>query len=128
VLRKFVRNKSGNKSEPPCEEVELLEANPTFAYVHFPDGKESSVLIKDLSPCLSFDTSSCPSVETFADNVPESSVAEPGREQYVTVPPVVNKPDGGLSGVDKSLGDNTMSPKRSTRFRKAPERFGKWVS
>jgi len=67
VLRKFVRNKSGNKSEPPCEEVELLEANPTFAYVHFPDGKESSVLIKDLSPCLSFDTSSCPSVETFAD-------------------------------------------------------------
>jgi len=27
MLRKFVRN----KSEPPCEEVELLEANPTFA-------------------------------------------------------------------------------------------------
>jgi len=39
MLRKFVRN----KSEPPCEEVELLEANPTFAYVRFPDGKESSV-------------------------------------------------------------------------------------
>ena len=39
MLRKFVRN----KSEPPCEEVELLEANSTFAYVRFPDGKESSV-------------------------------------------------------------------------------------
>ena len=59
MLRKFVRN----KSEPASEEVELLEANPTFAYVRFPDGKESSVSIKDLSPCPSFDTCSGPSVE-----------------------------------------------------------------
>jgi len=56
MLRKFVRN----KSEPPCEEVELLEANPTFAYIRFPDVKESSVSIKDLSRCPSFDTSSRP--------------------------------------------------------------------
>jgi len=83
MLRKFVRN----KSEPPCEEVELLEANSTFAYIRFPDGKESSVSIKDLFPCPSFDTSSHPSVETFADNVPESSVAEPGREQDATGSP-----------------------------------------
>jgi len=51
----------------------LLEANPTFAYIRFHDGKESTVSIKDLSLCPSFDISSRPSVETFADNIPESS-------------------------------------------------------
>jgi len=108
----------------------LLEANPTFAYVRFPDGKETSVSIKDLSPCPSFDSSSRPSVETFADNVLESSVAEPGRELDVTAPPVVNESDGGgSSSVDhESAGDNTMPLRRSTRLRKAPERIGVWVS
>ena len=97
--------------------------------VRFPDGNESSVSIKDLSPCPSFDTSSRLSVETFADNDPESSVAEPGREQDVTAPPVVNEPGGGSSNADhESPGDNNMPPGRSTGFRKAPERFGEWVS
>jgi len=108
MLRKFVRS----KSEPLCEEVELLEASLMFAYVRFPDGKESSVSIKDLSPCPSFDTSSRPSVETFADNVPESFVAELGRELDVTAPPVVNEPVGGSSSIDHgSAGDNAMPPR-----------------
>ena len=85
---------------------------------------ESSVSIKDLSPCPSFDTSSRPFVETFADNVPESSVAEPGREHDMTAPPVVNEPDGCSSDVDhESAGDNTMPPRRSTRFRKAERKI-----
>jgi len=60
----------------------------------------------------------------FADNVPE-----PGREHDVAAPPVVNEPDGGSSDVDhQSAGDNTTPPRKSTRFRKTPERFGEWVS
>jgi len=73
--------------------------------------------------------SSRPSVETFADNIPESSVPELGREQDVTATPVVKEPDGGSSGVDhESAGVNTMPPKRSTRFRKDLERYREWVS
>jgi len=50
----MLRNCIRNKSEPPCKEVELMEANPMFAYVRFPGGKESIVSIKDLSPRPSF--------------------------------------------------------------------------
>jgi len=47
----------------------------------------------------------------------------------VTATPVVKEPDGGSSGVDHELvGDNTMPPRRFTCFRKAPERYGEWVS
>ena len=47
----------------------------------------------------------------------------------MAAPPVVNEPDSGSSNVDhESAGDNTMPPRRSTRFRKARERFGEWVS
>jgi len=119
MLRKFLRN----KSEPPYEEVELLEPNPTFAYVHVPDGKESSVSVKDLSPCLSSDTSFHPTVEPPADIVPGRPVPEPGREQELTATPMGKESDDVSSGVDHELaGDNPMLPRRSKRFRKASER------
>ena len=47
LLWRFVKN----KSDPLNEEVELLEANPSFAYVRFPDGRESSVSTKNVAPC-----------------------------------------------------------------------------
>ena len=47
LLRQFVRS----KSDPLVEEVELLEVNPSFAKVRFPDGKESNVSISCLAPC-----------------------------------------------------------------------------
>ena len=36
--------------EPLVEEVELLEANPQFAHVRFPSGKETTVSVRDLPP------------------------------------------------------------------------------
>ena len=47
-LRKFVRN---SKFSPTVEKVELLQANPQYAYVQFPNGRESTVSLKDLAPC-----------------------------------------------------------------------------
>jgi len=109
-----------NKSEPPCEEVELLEANPTFAslierswafrsriylHVHFlihPLILPSKLLEIILRKVLS-------------QNLEES--------RMWLLRPVV-EPDGGSSGVDhESAGDNPVLPRRSTRFRKAPERY-----
>ena len=47
-LRKFVRN---SKNDDVVEEVELTDVNPTYANVRFSDGRESTVSLRDLSPC-----------------------------------------------------------------------------
>jgi len=74
-----------------------LETNPTFAYVRFPDGKESSVRSRIYLHvrCLMHPLVHPSNGPLFADNVPE-----PGREHDVAAPPVVNEPDGGSSDVD----------------------------
>lgn len=38
------------KYDPIVQEVELIEANPDYAYVKFPDGRESSVPVRHLAP------------------------------------------------------------------------------
>ena len=48
-LKRHVRNR---KTDPLVEPVELLEANPTYAHIQFPDGRESTVSIRDLAPAL----------------------------------------------------------------------------
>jgi len=45
LIRKFVRN----KWDPLCDEVDLIEANPSFARVRFPNGTEATVSTKDLA-------------------------------------------------------------------------------
>jgi len=47
-LRKFVRN---SKFSPIVEKVELLQANPNYAHIRFPSGRESTVSLGDLAPC-----------------------------------------------------------------------------
>ena len=46
-LHKHVRN---SKFEPLVDEVELIKANPNFAHVRFPDGREDTVSLKHLAP------------------------------------------------------------------------------
>jgi len=47
LLRKHVRT---HKSDPLVERVQLLHANPQYAYVAYPDGREDTVSIRDLAP------------------------------------------------------------------------------
>ena len=47
LLRRFVRQ---SKSEPLVDEVELVEANPHYAHIKFPNGREDTVSIRDLAP------------------------------------------------------------------------------
>ena len=53
------------------EEVELLEVNPSFAKVRFPNGKESNVSISDIAPCP----------RVVNENTDQSSVTSPPQEQ-----------------------------------------------
>ena len=48
LLKRHVRI---NKMEPLVDEVELLEANPSYAHIHYPDGRNTTVSTKHLAPC-----------------------------------------------------------------------------
>ena len=67
LLRRFVRQ---SKSDPLCDEVELLKANPNFAHVRLNDGRETTVALKDLAPCP---TTTTPTVNTDPEIAPASS-------------------------------------------------------
>lgn len=82
-----------NKSDPLVDEVELLEANPNFARVKFSDGREDTVSTSDLSPCPRVAPDTAPYSHKSNRSSPECEVDE-----------------------DKDL-------RRSTRARKAPDRF-----
>jgi len=47
LLWKHVR---GTKTDPLVERVHLLHANPQYAYIAHPDGREETISIKDLAP------------------------------------------------------------------------------
>ena len=47
LLKKYVRT---SKNDPLVEEVELIESNPQYAHIKYPDGRESTVSIQDLAP------------------------------------------------------------------------------
>ena len=48
MLRKFVRLK---KNDDLVEEVQLFDANPSYANIRYSDGREGNVSISDLSSC-----------------------------------------------------------------------------
>ena len=48
MLRKFVRL---HKNDDLVDEVELINANPSYANIRYSDGRETNVSICDLSPC-----------------------------------------------------------------------------
>ena len=45
--RRFIHN---SKYEPSVDKIELLHANPSYAHIRLPDGRESTVSIRDLAP------------------------------------------------------------------------------
>ena len=65
LLKRQVR--SDSKTDPLVDEVESLEANPNYAHVRYPDGRETTVSIKHLAP---------KGQSTMSQPTPEVSVEE----------------------------------------------------
>ena len=103
LLRKHVRN----KDDPLVEEVELLESNPLYAHIKYPNGKEDTVAIKDLAP-------SGVSNHSDATNSDNSHADTPEVAENLTF----NAP----SSTSSTMGNQTL--RRSDRIRKAPNRYG----
>ena len=129
LLRRFVRN----KSDPLVDEVELLEANPNFAKVRFPTGRESTVSVGDLAPCTS-------GADVGSKQTPPVSRSEQEQDRSITPPePTTESPakKGGTSTDDNPprnetyfpetqaiSTDSSLPPRRSSRIRKPPQRYG----
>lgn len=115
LARRNVRN---SKYEPLVDEVELIEANPQYALVRHVDGRESSVSLKHLAPrgdkgLLEADKFSWPQLHQTENEVSF-------RSQEST--------EDCLTDTEQCNSQKKNLPRRSTRTRKASERFKDYVS
>lgn len=87
-LRNFVRQ---SKSEPLVRPVELIEANPQYAYIKYPDGREDTVSIRDLAPAGHHEIINFPK-ETTPDSSNRSSITmnEHNPSNLSEIPLIIN--------------------------------------
>ena len=90
LLRRFVRN---SKQDPLVDEVDLIEANPHYAYVRFPNGRESTVSVKDLAPTA--ERSDC--LVNESSSTTENSIQDPEELPFEATPQPTRCDDGILT-------------------------------
>ena len=100
------------------DQVELLQANPQFAYVRYPDGRETTVSIRHLAPA---GESTEGERLDRPDNVP-ASVDEP-RLTPIEVPASVDEPRLAPIDVPAEHSDGDYQLRRSERVRRTPVRL-----
>ena len=108
LLRNHTRS---SKTDPLVREVELLHANPNYAYVKMPDGQESSVALRDLARC--------PATESDDDSDDEDEDDAPATGNLSSDS---NSPASG-SADDQRGFEKRPSPRRSQRSRRPPDRL-----
>ena len=116
----LIRKHNRNKDEPFCEEVELLHANPSYAYVRFPDGRETTVSTNDLAP-----QGTSPNKETESTTLTPTTIEHSEHEQSER-DPVINERFDATETVPSSetIVKEPVALRRSTRLRKAVDRYG----
>lgn len=126
LLRRHVRR---NKSDPLVDEVELLQANPQYAHVRYPDGRETTVSIRHLAPAGG--TSECGDPDSVpekrTENHAEASVSsdtglllDPSNQD--SSPPAEH---GASLPAPPSVDESAQIPlRRSERDRRPPDRLG----
>lgn len=114
LLRRFVRH---SKNEPLVDQVELTEINPMYAHVRYPDGRESTVSLRDLAPCPN------PSATPINERnmIHTESVYTPGEDIVHTEIPVNPIP---IPTEPNEQSQSSVALRRSTRISKPPERYG----
>ena len=71
-VRRFTRS---SKSEPLVEEAEIMHVNPSYANIRYPNGREVTVSLRDLSPCPTTENA-VPEEEPLSNVLPQSSLQE----------------------------------------------------
>ena len=86
------RNVRSSKYEPLVDEVELLSANPQYAHVRFPDGKESTVSLRQLAPTggnPNDDPQTIPPIMPVEESVELAELQESTSEASTNISPVL---------------------------------------
>ena len=136
----LLRNHVRNKGDLLCYEVDLLESNQQFALVRFPDGRESTVSTKDLAPypstkepILEEQPSSPNSLDPPDQSLDNINLTPPDNPHSSSPIPLPCPQPSQTSPTPLSLPSPqpsetpilpVPSPRRSTRARKAPNRYG----
>ena len=94
LLKKHVQK---SKYDPLIEEVELSEANPQYAHIRYPNGKETTVSVRHLAPKIDYYKPHSAHPDPYEDssetvNVKNDNLNE--NEQIITeTPPNSNESD-----------------------------------
>ena len=129
-----------SKSDQLCDQVELIEANPGYAHIRHPHGRETTVFLMGLAPCpQASGKSTNEDTSVFDDN--DSFVFDSSEKSTDDSNPAGNPKtldvslDRSSENVDRSIenvGENRRSEivqaptelRRSSRVRRPPERYG----
>ena len=114
MLRRFIRS---SKNDPLVDEVQLIDCNQSFATVRYPDGRQSSVSVRDLAPCPPEPTAAMPPAPTEVLQDPLMSPALPEPPQEVLQTPEAHDE---ASPPESDIAE----PRRSSRIPKPPVRYG----
>ena len=134
LLRRFVRK---SKYDPLVDEVELLEANPPYANIRHPDGRDSTVSLRDLAPCGNNEDISSSTEEperanientspSSDDNPERETVSEPVYTPSTTIPSLANQKESVTVDFKHSIESSVENPpslRRSKRAHKPPDRL-----
>ena len=77
LLRRHVRT----KSDRLCDEVDLTDANSSFARVRYENGQETAVSTKDLAPCPTSDVQPISEDKTSSQSQNNASFQENGEPE-----------------------------------------------
>ena len=108
LIKRFVRE---CKTDPLVDEVELLHANPEYAFIRYPNGREATVSLKHLAPAGA-------TVEELGTK--DGKCEEAGDGNNTGEPAECN--EDTLSN-DKDLCASPPMLRRSERVRRPPDRL-----
>ncbi|ROT74721.1 hypothetical protein C7M84_006746 [Penaeus vannamei] len=113
LLRRHVRT---SKTEPLVDEVELIQANPQYAHIRYPDGKEDTVSVRHLAPAGS---------ETCVDPGCESSDVPFHTIESTNETPQEGSPESTSTPLpQQELAEEAPVPRHyPSRIRRPPTRF-----
>ena len=130
-LRKFVRN---GKSDDLVQRVDLIEANPMYACIKYPDGRISNVSLKDLARFPSEEEPFRSEYSLKPNNVEQTSESvEPSESHEMLKSNESSRLDENTDNCNESNADgggrvdeDIPGPRRSSRLNKGipPSRYG----
>ena len=122
----YRRNVKNNKYEPMVDEVKLIEANPKYAHIQYPNGREDTVALRHLAPRGNSvensnnthvtDHNSQPTVPQ-GDTVLERSSGELVDPESLNEQPIGQTIDGRWCDIDQR---NILTTKRNGRGEDCP--------